>query len=173
MSRCNQTVESSAEDNVTISVYDAADVSTLEDTADAEPKAEVSTHNTTRSVYHEAVIDALANSTSLDIKIDSLVLGDSTTDTANLSDSQVLGNELFRTSTVDLDANGQTLVARIFIDAAEANSLSLSEAALVSERPSSEIGINRFLLDDPGGLLDPKSRNETVTITIEITQSDA
>jgi hypothetical protein len=124
-------------------------------------------------VYHEAIIDALANSTSLDIKIDSFALGDSTTDTANLSDTQVLGNEVFRTSTVDLDATGQTLKARAFIDAAEANGLNLNEGSLISERQSDEIGVNRFLLDDPGGLLDPKSRNETVTVTVEITQSDA
>jgi hypothetical protein len=165
--------ETESEDNIFISVFDAEDVSSLEDASDADPKAELTTHNATRSVYHEAIIDALANSTNLDIQIDSFALGDSTTGTANLSDTQVLGNELFRTSTVDLDANGQTLNARIFIDAAEANGLNLNEAALISERQTDEIGINRFILDDPGGLLDPKSRNETITVTVEITQSDA
>jgi hypothetical protein len=173
MTHAKKHAETEAEDNISISVYNAEDVASLEDASDADPKAEMTTHNTTRSVYHQEIIDALANSTDLDIKIDSFALGDSTTDTASLGDTQVLGNELFRTSTVDLDANGQTLDARVFIDAVEANGVNLNEAALISERQSNEVGINRFLLDDPGGLLDPKSRNETVTVTINLTQSDA
>lgn len=175
MSHCTNNIESAVEENVTIAVYDADVVSSLAETetTDTSPKAELSIHNTTRSAYHEAIIDALGGSTSLDITVDALALGDSTVDTANLGTFQPLGNEQFRTTTVDLDTAGQTLDARIFIDAVEANGLRLDEAALIAERPSGELPINRFLLDDPGGLLDPKSRNETVTITIEITQSDA
>jgi hypothetical protein len=175
MTHCNHTIESATEENVTITVYDAADVSSLEEThtTDAAPKQQHLIHNTTRSAYHETIIDALGGSTSLDIKADAVALGDSTTDTANLGTFQALGNELFRSSTVDLDTAGQTLTARLFIDATEANGLTLDEAALIAERPSGELPINRFLLEDPSGLLDPKSRSETVTIDIEITQSDA
>jgi hypothetical protein len=80
---------------------------------------------------------------------------------------------LFRSTTVDTDANGQTLSAQSFIGAAEGNGNSFDEFALVAERPSGPLPINRFILNDPGNLLDPKTRNETVTIDVELTQTDA
>jgi hypothetical protein len=165
--------ETEAEDNVTIRVFDAEAAPTMEAARDATPKKEVTLHNTTRDAYHEQVIEGLAGNVSIDVRIDAFALGDSTTGTANLGRTQPLGNELFRSSTVDLDANGQTLSAQSFVDASEANTLTLKEFALVAERPSGNLPINRFILNDPGNLLAPKSRNETVTISVQITQTDA
>jgi hypothetical protein len=61
----------------------------------------------------------------------------------------------------------------VFIDSTEGNSQTFTEAALVSEQSNNDLPINRFELDDPGGLLSPKSADETVTIDIEIRQEDA
>jgi hypothetical protein len=124
-------------------------------------------------VYHEEIVAAL-DGTSPDLTVDALALGDSTDDTTNIPDRDPLGNELFRTSITDSFTDGQTFSASIFLDSTEANSLSLSEGALVAEQGGGiDLPVNRFLLDDPSGLLDPKSQNETVTVDIEITQEDA
>jgi hypothetical protein len=103
-----------------------------------------------------------------------LALGDATVSTSDLSSSAALGNELFRTSLTDSFTDAQTFSASVFLDSTEANGDNFEEAALVSEQSNGQdLPINRFLISDPGGLLSPKSPNETVTIDIEITQQDA
>jgi len=161
------------EDNITIRVFDAADAPTAAAAATAEPKEEYRTHNATRTAYHSEVIAGLAGEAGPDIEVDVLALGDSTAATADLGDDQPLGNEVYRDAVTDRAASGQTLNVTLFIDATEANGLAFEEAALVAETPTGDLPINRFLIDDPGGLLSPKSRNETVTINIEIQQQDA
>jgi hypothetical protein len=163
------------EDNITITVYDAAQVPTAAAAADsqASPKAVYETHNVTRGTYHEEIVGAL-DGTAPDLTVDALALGDATTDTSNIAAGSALGNELFRTTPTDTFTDGQTFVASIFLDSTEANGNSYEEAALISEQSNgTDLPINRFLISDPGGLLDPKSPNETVTIDIEITQQDA
>jgi hypothetical protein len=169
----NIDAETTAEDNVTIRVFDSEAAPTMEAARDATPQKEVTLHNTTRDAYHEQVIEGLAGDVSIDVRIDAFALGDSTTGTANLGPNQPLGNELFRSTTVDLDANGQTLSAQAFVGAAEGNGNNFDEFALIAERPSGDLPINRFILSDPGNLLAPKTRNETVTIDVELTQTDA
>jgi len=93
--------------------------------------------------------------------------------TGGLGPSQILGNETFRIAVTDSFTDGQSFTASIFIDSTQANGQTFEEAALVAERSGGDLPINRFLLDDPGGLLAPKSDDETVTIDIEITQEDA
>lgn len=159
-------------DNIRIRVYDAADVPTAEAAERADPQREYRTHNTTRVAYHKEIIDGLVGSTTPDIEADKLVLGDSTADTDTLAETAVLGNETFRTSITDTVDNGQTFQASIFIDSTEGVGQTFEEAALVAETGSGDLPINRFLIDDPGGLLDPKSGDETVTIDIDITQED-
>jgi hypothetical protein len=148
-------------------------VTTREDIGDADPKREYSTHNQTRDIYHEAVVSEL-NGVNADIEVDAFALGDSAVDTSTLADTSALGNETFRTISIDTSTAGRTFRCSVFIDSTEAND-SFEEAALVAERPQGDIGINRFLIDDidPGGLLKPKSAGETVSIDIEITQDDA
>jgi hypothetical protein len=161
---------SHADDNIWVRVYDSDDAPTPESVRDAAPKREYTTHNVTRSRYHEAVIGEL-NGVNADIEVDALALGDSTADTSTLADTAILGNETFRTTTIDTDTSGQTFRVSIFIDSTEAND-TFEELALVAERSQGDLGINRALIDDPGGLLSPKSAGETVTIDIEITQAD-
>jgi hypothetical protein len=164
------TVHSST--NVLIQVYDADVVPT----ADAAPTATAIKSfwikNTTRDAYHEAVIGGL-DGQQPDLAVDALVLGDSTQATANVAAGQALGNETFRTTTVDTSTSGQTFTASTFIDSTEGNQLVFEEAALVAVQPNgNDLPINRFLIDDPGGLLSPKTQNETVTIDIQISQTD-
>jgi hypothetical protein len=160
-------------DNIVIRVYDSNTAPTYDATRAAAPKREYQTHNTTRDLYHEEIVNAL-DGVSPDLTVDVLVLGDSTDDTANIPTGDPLGNELFRTSVTDTFTDGQTFSASIFLDSTEANALNLTEAALVAEQSGGvDLPLNRFLLDDPSGLLDPKSQNETVTIDINITQEDA
>jgi hypothetical protein len=161
-----------AEDNIRIRVFDASDVMSPEDVSDADPEREYSTHNVTRDVYHEAVVGEL-DGVNADIEIDAFALGDSDVATATLNDTAPLGNETFRTISIDTSTSGQTFRCSVFIDSTEAND-SFEEGALIAERPQGDIGINRFLIDDidPGGLLKPKSAGETVTIDIEISQTD-
>jgi hypothetical protein len=154
-----------------MAVYDEQDAPTLAAAQAAPPKREHQTHNTTRDVYHEEVIGAL-NGVSPELTVDALALGDSTADTANISAGSPLGNETFRTTVTDTSTDGQTFTAATFIDSTEGNGQIFNEAALVSERPSGDLPINRFLIDDSGGLLDPKTSGETVTIDIEIRQED-
>jgi len=160
-------------DNITIRVYDAADAPTAAAAAAATPRREYRTHNATRAAYHEEVIAGLAGDAGPDIEVDALALGDSTAPTADLGSMELLGNEVYRAAVTDRAPSGQTLNVTLFIDATEANGLTFEEAALVAERGTGDLPINRFLIDDPGGLLNPKSRDETVTINIEITQQDA
>ena len=159
-----------ATDNVHVAVYDAETAPTLEAAREAAPKREHSTHNTTRSAYHEAIIDALGGTTP-ELTADVLALGDSDAETSLLDAAAPLGNETFRTSITDSVVDGQAFTATIFIDSTEANGQSYAEAALVAETASGDLPINRFLISDP--LLDPKQQGETVTVTIEITQQDA
>jgi hypothetical protein len=161
-----------ASDNILIRVHDAANAPTYEDALKATPKREYRTHNTTRGAYHEEVVGALAGTTP-DLEVDALALGDSTKDTANVTAGSPLGNETFRTTTTDTFASEQTFAAAVFIDSTEGNGLIFEEAALIAEQSNNDLPINRFLLDDPGGLLSPKSSDETVTINIEIRQEDA
>lgn len=161
------------EDNITIRVYDAAEAPTAAAAAAAEPRREYRTHNATRAAYHREVIAGLAGEAGPDVEVDVLALGDSTATTTDLADDQPLGNEVYRDTVTDRVASGQTLNVTLFIDATEANGLTFEEAALVAETSTGDLPINRFLIDDPGDLLAPKSRNETVTINIEILQQDA
>jgi hypothetical protein len=159
-------------DNIRITVYDAQDAPTLAAAQAAESKREHQTHNTTRDVYHEEVVGALSG-VGPDLTVDALALGDSSLATADVAASDPLGNETFRTTVTDTSVTGQTFAAATFIDSTEGNGQVFNEAALVSERPSGDLPINRFLIDDSGGLLDPKTQGETVTIDIEIRQEDA
>lgn len=161
------------EDNITINVFDAADAPTADAAAEATPKRSYETHNATRGSYHEAIVAGL-DGIDADLTVDALALGDSTLATADVAAGSALGNELFRTTPTDTFTDGQTFTASVFLDSTEANGNSYEEAALVAEQSDgSDLPINRFLIDDPGGLLSPKSENETVTIDIEITQEDA
>jgi hypothetical protein len=162
-----QTVE-----NIEIAVYEAADAPDPDAAADATPKDTFRARNTTRRAYHEGVVGALAGSVP-DLEVDALALGDSTKDTANVAAGSPLGNETFRTTTTDTFTSGKTFSAAVFIDSTEGNGLTFEEAALVAEQLNNDLPINRFFLDDPGGLLSPKSADETVTIDIEIRQEDA
>jgi hypothetical protein len=159
-----------SEGHIRIRVYDAGEVSSYDESVTVSPEREYSTKNTTRSRYHEAIVGEL-NGVNADIEVDALALGDSTAATTTLADSAILGNETFRTTSVDKSTSGQTFRASIFIDSTEAND-TFEELALVAERPQGDLGINRALIDDPGGLLSPKSAGESVTIDIEISQSD-
>jgi hypothetical protein len=159
-------------DNIRIAVYDKQDAPTLAAAQAAEPKREHQTHNTTRDVYHEEVVGAL-NGVSPELTVDALALGDSTLATADVPASDSLGNETFRTTVTDTSVTGQTFTAATFIDSTEGNGQVFNEAALVSEQVSGDLPINRFKIDDSGGLLDPKTQGETVTIDISIKQEDA
>jgi hypothetical protein len=159
-------------DNIRIAVYDAQDAPTAAAARAADPKYEYRTHNTTRDVYHEEVVGAL-NGTVPDLEVDALALGDSTADTANVAKGSPLGNETFRTTTTDTFTDGQSFTAATFLDSTEGNGQSFTEAGLVSEQSNNDLPINRFLIDDPSGLLSPKTSGETVTIDIEIRQEDA
>jgi hypothetical protein len=159
-------------DNILIEVHDAEDAPTHEDALNATPKREYRTHNTTRGEYHKEIVAALAGSAP-DLEVDALALGNSTKDTANVTTGAPLGNETFRTTTTDTFSDGQSFTAATFLDSTEGNGLRFREAALVSEQSNGDLSINRFLIDDSGGLLDPKTSRETVTIDIEIRQEDA
>jgi hypothetical protein len=159
-------------DNIRIAVYDEADAPDAESAREAEPKRVHTTHNTTREAFHSEIIEAL-NGTSPDLTVDSLVLGGSTLATADVTAGAPLGNELFRKGVTDTVTSGTTFTASTFIDSTQANGNSYTEAALVAEQSSNDLPVNRFLIDDPANLLDPKESNETVTIDIEISVSDA
>jgi hypothetical protein len=158
-------------DNIQIAVYDEQDAPTLAAAQAAAPKRKHQTHNTTRDVYHEEVVNAL-NGVSPELTVDALALGDSTLATADVPANDPLGNETFRTTVTDASTDEQTFTAATFLDSTEGNSQVFNEAALVSEQASGDLPINRFLIDDSGGLLDPKTSGETVTIDIEIRQED-
>jgi hypothetical protein len=163
--------ESQTTENVIIRTFPPG-VTSLEQARTTAPTDRLRLSNTTRDAYHEAVIGEL-NGTAADIEIDALALGDSTTATSNVGKSTPLGNETFRTSVTDVFVDGRTVTASIFIDSTQGDGLVFNEAALVAERSGGDLPINRFLIDDPGGLLDPKSENETVTLDIQLTQEDA
>jgi hypothetical protein len=161
------------EDNILIQVYDAEDAPTHTATASAEPTHEYQTHNATRDSYHETIVEALSGTTP-ELTADVLVLGDSTTDTAQIPKGQPLGNELLRVSITDTTTDGQTFLASTFLDSSQGNAITFKEAGLVAEQSGGgDVPLNRFLISDPGGLLDPKSSEETVTIDINIRQEDA
>ena len=160
-----------ASDNIHIRVFDAADAPDAEAAAEADPIGEYHTHNATRRQYHESIIDALGGA-SVDLEVDSLALGDDDRDTGEIAAGDVLGNETFRTDVTDPITSGQTFRASTFLDSTEGNDQTFREAALVAETASGDVGINRVVIDDPGGLLDPKSASETVTIDIDIKQED-
>jgi len=168
----HQTTQTRTKTNVRVRSFDAETVASLAAARTATPKRTYRIANTTRSKYHETVVSAL-NGTTVDITVDALALGDSTTGTGGLGPSQPLGNETFRIAVTDSFTDGQSFTASIFIDSTQANGQTFEEAALVAERTSGDLPINRFLIDDPGGLLAPKSDDETVTIDIELTQEDA
>lgn len=164
---------SATETNVTVRVYDAEEAPTLDAARAATPTDVWRDHNTTRGAFHEGVVSALAG-TAADLEVDALALGDSTTATSDLAAGAAVGNETFRTTVTDARPSGQTFRATIFIDSTEANGQTYREAALVAEQSDgSDLPINHVIIDDPGGLLDPKSSGETVTIDIDITQEDA
>jgi hypothetical protein len=159
-------------DNIRIAVYDKDDAPDAESAREADPKQVYETHNTTREEFHSEIVEAL-NGNSPDLTVDSLALGDSTLATADVTDGSPLGNELFRKGVTDSFVSGTTFTASTFIDSTQANGNSYEEAALVSEQSSNDLPVNRFLISDPSGLLDPKDNNSTVTIDIEISVSDA
>jgi len=160
-----------ARDNIHIRVYDATEAPDLDATEKVDPVAEYHTHNATRSRYHETIITGLAGD-DIDLEVDALALGDDDRDADEIPSDDVLGNETFRTSITDPIEDGQTFRASTFLDSTEGNGQTFVEAALVAETAAGDLPINRVVIDDPGGLLDPKSENETVTIDIEITQED-
>jgi len=160
-------------DNVTIRIFDAEEAPTATAAEDASPIRTYRTHNTTRGLYHETIVEAL-NGTSPDLTVDAAAFGGSTSDTSTLAAASALGNELFRTTPTDTFVDGQEFNASIFLDSTEANGLTLEEFALIAEQSGgSDLPINRFLISDPGGLLAPKSSNETVTLDVTLTQTDA
>jgi len=158
-------------DNIRVRVFDG-ELNSVSATTQATLLNEYSTHNETRSRYHETKIEALTG-TTVDLGVDAVALGDGLAPVGSLSKSTILDNETFRIGTVDLDPVGQTLTVTALLDTTQGNGQTFNEAAVVAERPGGDLGINRFLLDDPGGLLDPKNQDETVTIQIEITESNA
>lgn len=168
----HQTTQTRTKTNVRVRSFDAETVASLAAARTATPKRTYRIANTTRTNYHETVVSAL-NGATVDITVDALALGDSTTGTGGLGLSQPLGNETFRIAVTDSFTDGQSFTASIFIDSTQGNGQTFEEAALVAERTSGDLPINRFLIDDPGGLLAPKSDDETVTIDIELTQEDA
>jgi len=168
----HQTTQTRTKTNVRVRSFDAETVASLAAARTATPKRTYRIANTTRTKYHETVVSAL-NGATVDITVDALALGDSTTGTGGLGPSQPLGNETFRIAVTDSFTDGQSFTASIFIDSTQANGQTFEEAALIAERTSGDLPINRFLIDDPGGLLAPKSDDETVTIDIELTQEDA
>jgi len=168
----HQITQTRTETNVQINTFDAASIRSLDAARSATPKQTYRVANTTRAKYHETVVSAL-NGTTVDITVDTLALGDSTTGTGGLGSSQPLGNETFRIAVTDSFTDGQTFTASIFIDSTQANGQTFEEAALIAERQGGDIPINRVLIDDPGGLLSPKSDDETVTIDVQLTQEDA
>lgn len=148
------------------------EVASLQQARTTTPNDTLRLSNTTRGAYHEAVVGQLSGSGE-NIEIDALALGDSTTGTGGLGFSQPLGNETLRVPATDTFTSGQTVTASVFIDSTRGNGQTFEEAALVAERASGDLPINRFLIDDPGGLLDPKADDETVTIDVALTQEDA
>jgi len=162
--------EASATDNIHIRVY-SADVDSLTAARSAAPMREHRTHNIVRGAYHEELVAGL-NGTTPDITVDKLALGDSTADTSTLAATAPLGNETLRISPTDTFTDGQTFTTSIFLDSTQGNGQTFEEAALVAEQSGGDLPVNRFLIDDPGGLLAPKADDETVTIDIEITHED-
>lgn len=159
-------------DNIHIQIFDASDVASLDGARETDPEREYHTHNTTRDRYHQSIVDQL-NGVPVDLTIDALVLGDSTASTANIPDSDPLGNETLRISTTDSFVAGQQITISTFLDSTVGVGQTFEEAALVAEQSGGDIPINRFLISDPSDLLAPKSVNETVTIDIQLTQEDA
>jgi len=162
--------EASTTDNIHIQLY-PGDIDSLAAARSAIPAREYQTHNTVRGAYHEELVAALDGQTP-DITVDKLALGDSTAGTSTLAASAPLGNETLRVSTTDTFTDGQTFTASIFLNSTQGNGQTFKEAALVAEQSGGDLPVNRFLIDDPGGLLAPKSDDETVTIDIEITHED-
>jgi len=162
--------EASATDNIHIQVY-SADIGSLAAARSAVPTREHQTHNTVRGAYHEELVAGL-NGVTPDITVDKLALGDSTADTSTLAASAPLENETLRLPVTDTFTDGQTFIASIFLDSTQGNGQTFEEAALVAEQSGGDLPVNRFLIDDPGGLLAPKADDETVTIDIEITHED-
>jgi len=162
--------ESATTDNIHIQVF-PADIDSLAAARSAVPTREHRAHNTVRGAYHEELVAGL-NGATPDITIDKLALGDSTAGTSTLAASAPLGNETLRVSTTDTFTDGQSYTASIFLDSTQGNGQTFEEAALVAEQSGGDLPVNRFLIDDPGGLLAPKADDETVTIDIEITHED-
>jgi len=162
--------EAATTDNIRIQAY-PGDIDSLAAARSAVPKRKYQTHNTVRGAYHEELVAGL-NGTTPDIAVEKFALGDSTAGTSTLAKTTPLGNETFRVSTTDTFTDGQTFAASIFLDSTQANGQTFEEAALVAERSGGDLPVNRFLIDDPGGLLAPKADDETVTIDIEITHED-
>jgi len=157
-------------ENVIIRTF-PPEVASLEQARTTTANDSLRLSNTVRGAYHEELVAGL-NGSPPDITVDKLALGDSTADTSTLAASAPLGNETLRVSTTDSFTDGQTFTASIFLDSTQGNGQTFEEAALVAERSGGDLPVNRFLIDDPGGLLDPKSDDETVTLDIEITHED-
>jgi hypothetical protein len=162
--------EARATDNIQIQVF-PDEVDSLAAARSSVPDREYQTHNTVRGGYHEELVAGL-NGATPDITVDKLALGDSTADTSTLAATAALGNETLRVSTTDTFTDGQTFTASVFLDSTQGNGQTFEEAALIAEQSGGDLPVNRFLIDDPGGLLAPKADDETVTIDIEITHED-
>jgi hypothetical protein len=162
--------EASATDNIHIQVF-PDDVDSLAAARSTAPTREHRTHNIVRGAYHEELVAGL-NGAPPDITVDKLALGSSTAGTSTLAKTAPLGNETLRVSITDTFTDGQTFTASIFLDSTQGNGQTFEEAALVAEQSGGDLPVNRFLIDDPGGLLAPKADDETVTIDIEITHED-
>jgi hypothetical protein len=146
-------------------------VASLQQARITTPNDTLRLSNTVRGGYHEELIAGLDGATP-DITVDKLALGDSTAGVSTLAASAPLGNETLRLPVTDTFTDGQSFTASIFIDSTQGNGQTFEEAALVAEQSGGDLPVNRFLIDDPGGLLAPKADDETVTIDIEITHED-
>jgi hypothetical protein len=157
-------------ENVIIRTF-PQEVASLQQARTTTPNGTLRLSNTVRGAYHEELVAGLDGATP-DITVDKLALGDSTAGTSTLAATAPLGNETLRVSTTDTFTDGQTFTASIFLDSTQGNGQTFEEAALVAEQSGGDLPVNRFLIDDPGGLLAPKADDETVTIDIEITHED-
>lgn len=163
--------EAHAVDNITVAVYDSDEAPDYQSAIEAEPTQVYRTGNATRNSFHEEIVAALDGNTP-DLTIDTAAFGDSTLATSDVADGSPLGNELVRKGLTDTVVSGSTFTASVFIDSTEFNGLTLSEVSFIAEQSGGDLPVNRFLLDDPSDLLQPKEANESVTIDAEISVED-
>lgn len=143
----------------------------LQRSRDVEPVRRWETHNVTLEQYHEEIIRGLDPAVENDLEISHLALGNG--DSAPSVGDDGLENELFRTTITDIVNRDTEILASTFLTSSMANGDSYYEGAIVGERAEgSDLFVNRLLLDDPEGRLDPKTSQNTATVNITIGQED-